>query len=85
MLLDFQMPVKNGLEVVKEVKALYLKYNSETLDQELDLPEFVFLTAFVNLGFKAYLKAEKIHHIYEKPLAEAQLIQIMSSIDEGFL
>jgi CheY-like chemotaxis protein len=85
MLLDFQMPVKNGLEVVKEVKALYLKYNSETLDQELDLPEFVFLTAFVNLGFKAYLKAENIHHIYEKPLAEAQLIQIMSSIDEGFL
>ena len=48
MLLDFQMPLKNGLEVVKEVKDLYLKYNCETLDQELDLPEFVFLTAFVN-------------------------------------
>jgi DNA-binding NarL/FixJ family response regulator len=42
MLIDFQMPFKNGIEVVKELKLFFSKF-----EDKLKPPEFVFLTAFV--------------------------------------
>ena len=46
MLLDLQMPIKNGLQVVNEVRVIYknlsLRYKNLTIVE----PHFVFLTAF---------------------------------------
>ena len=59
MLLDFQMPHKNGLDVVKAVRDLY-----ESKRDRLELknpglllkdPVFVFLTAHASIIFKKHL------------------------------
>jgi CheY-like chemotaxis protein len=47
LLLDFQMPKKNGLHVVSEVKELYEKRNKDLNEADkYQLPTFVFMSGF---------------------------------------
>jgi CheY-like chemotaxis protein len=64
---DFQMPKKNGVEAIKEVKELYAKKQKE-LGVDLRLPEFIFLTAFMSPAFVKYIGDLGLNQIYEKPL-----------------
>ena len=54
MMLDLQMPQKNGMQVLQEVKTLY-KHYSHNSKVELKEPEWVFLTAFSTKAFRNYL------------------------------
>jgi len=54
MLLDLQMPKKNGIQVVQEVKLLYAKARMG-LQIELLEPTYVFLTAFSTNALRSYL------------------------------
>jgi CheY-like chemotaxis protein len=54
MLLDLQMPNKNGIQVVTEVREYFKLRVGEGF--KLEEPEFVFLTAFKNLGLQNHLK-----------------------------
>ena len=65
MLLDFQMPRKNGIQVVNEVRDLYKKLSEV---QPVEEPYFVFLTAYFTLKFKEHLNEIGIAEIFEKPL-----------------
>lgn len=52
LILDYQMPIKNGLDVVNEVKEYYnslvIEHDQElTRDLFLIEPAYVFLSAFV--------------------------------------
>ena len=58
MLLDLQMPKKNGIQVVTEVRELYKQRATEC--PGLRLPTFVFLTAYLSTGFKKHLNAHGI-------------------------
>ena len=61
------MPKKNGLQAVKEIKALFT-WKSKQLGVELRLPEFIFLTAFMSPNFENYISDLGRYKIYEKPL-----------------
>lgn len=71
MILDFQMPLKNGIQVVQELREFF----KNTIDEVertipgiiLLEPEIVFLTAHASPIFKSHLKDLGITHCYEKP------------------
>ena len=62
MILDFQMPKKNGIEVVKEVKKLYQEKSG------LKSPELAFITAIENTTFKNHLLQLGVKHYFTKPI-----------------
>ena len=55
MLLDLQMPIKNGLKVVTEIKQLFKKLREEHPDINVIEPTYVFLTAISTQAFRTYL------------------------------
>ena len=68
MLLDFQMPKKNGIQVLNEIRA-YIK-NRQKLNSEIKInePTYVFLTAFVTPTFLKHVNSLGVTHVYAKPL-----------------
>jgi CheY-like chemotaxis protein len=60
LILDFQMPFKNGIQVVQELRAFYQNTTDElerTIpDLTLKEPKIVFLTAHASPIFKGHLK-----------------------------
>ena len=48
MLLDFQMPRKNGLQVVTELRTFIKGLNMSQFDVVIREPKIVFLTAFAS-------------------------------------
>lgn len=68
MLLDFQMPQKNGIQVLKEVRSFYKEQQSMNSQVILEEPVYVFLTAFMTQTFKTHLVNLGVRHIYEKPI-----------------
>ena len=64
MLLDFQMPYLNGIEVVREMQKFYALHKDRLVE-----PLYVFLTAFTTPNFKRYVSSLGVHHCHEKPLS----------------
>ncbi len=56
MLLDFQMPIKTGIDVVREIRQ-FLKIKNGNLDSlTIQEPEFIILSSYNTAGFKNHLK-----------------------------
>ncbi len=71
LVIDFQMPQKNGIQVVKEVSDLYDLHGMPTK------PKFLFVTAHgENRAFREYCLEQGVDKVYEKPLQSAQLKQL---------
>ena len=51
MLLDLQMPNKNGIEVVKEIRELIKHRNRKSKGVKILEPEFTFITAYATTKF----------------------------------
>ncbi len=68
LLLDFQMPQKNGVQVLKEIRTFYGYQQMNDNDVKIEEPVFVFLTAFMTPAFKKHLADLGVQHIYEKPI-----------------
>ncbi len=68
MLLDFQMPRMNGLQVVEKTRQFIETLNSTEKGVKVIEPTFVFLTAYANSSFIKHMKSRGLHHVYEKPL-----------------
>ena len=83
MLLDFQMPRKNGIQVVEQVRRYVQQYNdnANTIVQ-LREPVFVFLTAHTSRTFKNHLHGLKVGGVYEKPLQQEKLKDILQLVDD---
>ncbi len=60
---DFQMPVKNGLQVVEEIQNLY-RYQKI----EVEPPNFVFCTAYATPVFSKHAQSVGVAHVYKKPM-----------------
>ena len=67
MLLDLQMPLKNGIAVIKETRMFF--ENMRKSYPNLVDPEFVFLTAFSTNAFNSYIKSLKVQYCFEKPMS----------------
>ena len=70
MLLDHQMPQKNGLELVQELRCFIQEWNKDRICK-IQEPLIVFLTAYNNFNFKNHIKSKGIHHVFDKPLTES--------------
>lgn len=67
-LLDYQMPLKDGVEVVEEVKA-FIELKNKALDTcKIVEPLFVFLTSYKTPQLDRKLARLNIKHCYEKPI-----------------
>ena len=88
LILDFQMPQKNGIEVVKEVKEFYnriIMENDQMLTRELFLQEpiYIFLSSHVgNTQFVKYCREQGVRHFFEKPISNAKLKSLLCLIEE---
>lgn len=83
ILLDFQMPVKNGIDVVNELRRYYRVIN-ETLEDtkpgfELIEPQYVFITSFSTPQFRRHLQSLNIKLCYDKPIQLSQLETLINS------
>jgi CheY-like chemotaxis protein len=65
------MPLKNGLQVVKEVRHLYSREQVEK--PSLKLPEIVFSTAFSSKALRQHLQQNQVRYCLDKPLNLEQL------------
>lgn len=77
MILDMQMPGFTGLEVISRVKQLILELNNSDKYLLIEEPVFVIVTAFVNPQLSNHLKKYKITKVFEKPISQAQLQEIL--------
>lgn len=84
MLLDFQMPRLNGIQVVEKVRAYCLQQNEEYMEQNIEIfePRYVFLTAFLTKAFKSHLSKLQVTESFEKPLQTKTLAKILHIDDQ---
>lgn len=78
------MPIKNGVQVVLELKEFYHKVQEETSMVNLQEPLFVMITAYKTLPFEKHVKQLGIHECYEKPIDRDQLEHILLKASEWF-
>ena len=77
MLLDFQMPKKNGLQVIEAYRK-YLKIkNTEIKNLKVVEPHYVFLTAFASKNFKTLMESNGFLNVYEKPIQVEELEKLL--------
>ena len=81
MLLDFQMPVMNGIDLYHQVKAMFQDCRKQHKHLEITDPVFVFLTAFATTNFCKHLRSLGVEYIYEKPVSKEVLEKILAEID----
>ena len=75
MLLDFQMPLKTGMEVVHEVRAFIRDKNSKRITVEE--PVFAFASSYVaNTEFQQVWRGLGVSHFFEKPLRQRDFKEI---------
>lgn len=72
------MPGQNGLQIVKKLRKFLYTMNLENTEQTVFVqePKFIFLSSFVNQGFKKTLQDLQITEVYEKPITPEKLIQM---------
>ena len=59
------MPIKNGMQVVTEIRKFYDMQKYQNLVQE---PVIVFFTAFLTPSFKKHALSIGVDKVYEKPM-----------------
>jgi CheY-like chemotaxis protein len=81
LMLDFQMPIKTGIQAVQEVKKLFSqinegkKYDSDLLQE----PSYIFLSGHVaNEGFKNHCRSLGVEYFFEKPVSPQKLSEMLS-------
>jgi CheY-like chemotaxis protein len=62
------MPIKNGVQVVQEIKSFYREKQKEVGAINLREPLFVMLTAYKTLHFEKHVKEQGFSECYEKPI-----------------
>ena len=80
-LLDQQMPKKDGMQVVQEIRDYIARKQTEYFEQtQIQEPEFVFLTAYKSRHFAGFLRQLNIKQCYEKPIQLEQLQYIVENL-----
>jgi FixJ family two-component response regulator len=79
MLLDMQMPYKNGLEVIQHVTEHINQVNADLVQAgKVQMPKFYILTAFFNRAVFEMAMKSGATDCFEKPLSMQQLKKLLS-------
>ena len=84
IILDFNMPVMNGIEVVQEVKIIYEEFNKEcrkTGEAELKLPTIAFFTGQQDEAFKSYCTKKGVDIFLQKPVSNQELFSLLCELE----
>jgi CheY-like chemotaxis protein len=73
------MPRMTGIQVIEKMRDCYKGINKQG-GVKVQEPLYVFLTAFSNRNFDIHLRQLGINDIYEKPLVNEQLSEILSKV-----
>lgn len=69
ILLDLQMPRKNGIQVITETKQFFRNLNNLADDGvEILEPTIVLLTSYLTPGLRQHIKTLDCNYCYDKPL-----------------
>lgn len=92
VIVDFEMPECNGLDTIKEIKALYTITNhmlaakkrgkqgcTTNADYHLVMPKFVMFSAHVRRGFESFIKEKGVDFIISKPPNKEEIFNILVS------
>lgn len=71
------MPRMNGIQAVEKVRALIMNMRRTNASVRIQEPKFVFMTAYMSMALKQHLKKLKVEHVYEKPLQQNSLREIL--------
>ena len=76
MILDFQMPQLNGLQVVENVRA-EIRFLNEEHNLNLKEPRFIIVSAFFSPIFKKMLARHGIVDVFEKPIQMKHITDLL--------
>ena len=71
------MPIRNGVQVVQEIKSFYEKIQLEIGAVKIREPLFVMLTAYKTLHFEKHVLEQGFNACYEKPIDQEELARIL--------
>ena len=71
------MPIRNGVQVVQEIKSFYEKIQLEIGAVKIREPLFVMLTAYKTLHFEKHVMEQGFNACYEKPIDQEELARIL--------
>ena len=71
------MPIRNGVQVVQEIKSFYEQIQLEIGAIKIREPLFVMLTAYKTLHFEKHVMEQGFNACYEKPIDQEELARIL--------
>ena len=75
MLLDIQMPMKSGLQVVSEVSKFCALHKDKLFE-----PIYIYHSAYVTQTFKDKIEQAGLAYCFEKPMQRKSLIKMLELI-----
>ena len=68
MILDLQMPVLNGIQVIERVNQIYERLKIRHPGSKIEKPTFILVTAFSSKNLKEYTRNQEVFGVFEKPM-----------------
>lgn len=75
MLLDIQMPMKSGLQVVSEVSKFCALHKDKLYE-----PIYIYCSAYVTQTFKDKIEQSGLAYCFEKPMQKKSLTKMLDLI-----
>jgi CheY-like chemotaxis protein len=75
MLLDLQMPMRNGIEVVNWIKTSCRIIAATHAGIKIELPTFIIQTAYFTNSLRQHLAIIGVAKHYEKPMRHEQIVE----------
>ena len=82
MILDLQMPILNGLDVIKKVKQIYERLRVSHPESQIEKPTFIFVTAFCSKSLREYTKDQDVFGVFEKPMSQDDLKNVLLEVQK---
>jgi CheY-like chemotaxis protein len=81
MILDFQMPRMNGLQVIEHIKGYIARQNMLNQYVQLEEPRFVIVSNYLTESLEKHMARYNVRDFYEKPLPDGVLQSLVRQME----